>query len=676
MKMKILFFITMLCVAGVIPNSLAQDNTQVGLPEGAIARLGKGGISVMKFLADETHLAVGTDVGVWIYDTRTGKVKHLLQHPRGVDNLVISPDGRILASSGGSSPFILLWNLETGKRIQSLRAEMNNDGAALRFSKDEKDLIGLYSDVIGDTILIRWVVATGEILSKKKGKGILSPLSSAPNSISFAGVTPTGKITLLYPETPKKGVFNSDIMKSIIPRLPKSDEPRKRPDHGVLTLTYSQDSKTVATGGDDRVIRLWDTSTHTEEVTLNGHMGWITSIAFSPDNSIVASGDTDKTIRLWDAKTGKPLNILNGHTHTISVLAFNPDGKTVASGSLDGTIRFWDVKTGKELSIFATDHTRGTRPVAFSTENNTCLTSTYNGTIQTWDIRTGRKLNSFAVAPIALTAAMALSPDASHFVVKGKPNAYIVPTRNGYRVNRKASSGRYTTRLWNLNTESEINLIQNDSGTDKLTFSPDSKVLAAIDYFRGTHLWDVGTGNEVIQFSNRSDVLTFSSKSKILATGGNSDETSIWNVKSGNRILSLATKKAECLAFSPANLTVAVGTRSEVHLWNLNTAQISTSMSMEKWTELNALTFSPDGKTIIVGIRRGEIWQEGSHFGIQLWDVQTANMLGTHSGHSHQIETLQFSHDGEILASSAKDGTVLLWDWEKIISKAKGNKGN
>ena len=675
MKMKLLFFITLLCVAGVVPISLAQDNTQVGLPDGAIARLGKGGITVTKFLADGSHLAVGTDVGVWIYDTSTGKVKHLLQHPRGVDNLVISPDGRILASSGGSSPFILLWNLETGKRIQSLRAEMNNECAALTFSKDGKNLIVLYSNVIGDTILIRWVVATGEILSKKKGKGMFSPLSSAQNSISFAGVTPTGKITLLYPETPKKGVFNSDIMKSIIPRLPKSDEPRKRPDHGVLTLTYSQDSKTVATGGDDRVIRLWDTSTQTEKVTLNGHMGWITSIAFSQDNAIVASGDTGKTIRIWDTRTGKPLNTLNGHTHTISVLAFNPDGKTVASGSLDGTIRFWDVKAGKELSVFATDHTRGRRPVAFSKENKTCLTSTSNGTIQTWDIRTGRKLNSFAVAPIALTAAMALSPDASHFVVKGKPNAYIVPTRNGFRFKRTASPGRYTTLLWNLNTESKINLIQNNFGTDKLTFSPDSKVLAAIDNFHGTRLWDVSTGNEVTQFNNRSDVLTFSFDSKILATGGNSDETSIWNVKSGNKILSLDTKKADCLAFSPDNLTVAVGTRSEVHLWHLNTAQISTSMFMEKWTEINALTFSPDGKTLIVGIRRGEIWQEGSHFGIQLWDVQTANILGTYSGHSHQIETLQFSHDGEILASSSKDGTVLLWDWEKVATSAKEKQG-
>ena len=67
---------------------------------------------------------------------------------------------------------------------------------------------------------------------------------------------------------------------------------------------FSFDSKTVATGGEDRVIHLWDTSTCTERTTLKGHIGWITAIAISPDNSIIASGDTDKTIRLWDTRIG------------------------------------------------------------------------------------------------------------------------------------------------------------------------------------------------------------------------------------------------------------------------------------------------------------------------------------------------------------------------------------
>jgi len=83
------------------------------------------------------------------------------------------------------------------------------------------------------------------------------------------------------------------------------------------------------------------------------------------------------------------------------------------------------------------------------------------------------------------------------------------------------------------------------------------------------------------------------------------------------------------------------------------------------------LTFSPDGKIILDTqsiISRQPL--------IQLWDVDTGSDLGTLSGHTEGIETLVFSHDGKTLASSSLDGTVLLWDWDKISAKiATDNMG-
>ena len=48
-------------------------------------------------------------------------------------------------------------------------------------------------------------------------------------------------------------------------------------------------------------------------------------------------------------------------------------------------------------------------------------------------------------------------------------------------------------------------------------------------------------------------------------------------------------------------------------------------------------------------------------------------MLTLSFGHSAPIETLVFSHDGKTLASASVDGTVLLWDWDKIVSKIQPN---
>jgi len=84
---------------------------------------------------------------------------------------------------------------------------------------------------------------------------------------------------------------------------------------------------------------------------LNGHSTeWkgsvrpaVLSVAFSPDGKTLASGSRDDTIKLWDIASGKNIATLEKHTDSVQSVAFSPDGNTLASGSMDKTIVLWDV---------------------------------------------------------------------------------------------------------------------------------------------------------------------------------------------------------------------------------------------------------------------------------------------------------------------------------------------
>lgn len=74
------------------------------------------------------------------------------------------------------------------------------------------------------------------------------------------------------------------------------------------------------------------------------------TVVFSSNGKTLASGSEDGMIRLWNARTGLPQGQpLAGHLHSVSAIAFSPDSKILASGSRDQTIRFWDVATGLQM---------------------------------------------------------------------------------------------------------------------------------------------------------------------------------------------------------------------------------------------------------------------------------------------------------------------------------------
>ncbi|MCE2401673.1 WD40 repeat domain-containing protein [Candidatus Poribacteria bacterium] len=705
MKTKYLSFTTILLTAVLISISFGQDNTQVGLPEGAIARLGKGRVVVMRFSSDGKRLAVGTTIGVWLYDVGTGNAKALYPaHPRHVDNkmfkpsepeewqpyaisyvnhLAFSPDNRILATGESNNGVVQLWDLESGTELSTLPFTIAGDAAlAITFSDDGKTLIT--PNKFGE--IIHWDVATRSIKNYvdsyrpkltmleedgKYGNHSYDEIAFAQDRKTFVSGDPRdGKMRLWDAATGQQlAIFKAKSKFAGISR--QEPEPQK----GVNALAFSSDGKTVASGHDDNTVRLWDITTRTEIATLKGHNQRINKLVFSPDGTVLASGSADKTILLWDVLQKKQKQVtFSGHRAGVSEVTFSHDGKTVASGSTDGTIRFWNANTGREMSIFATGHTGWIGDVAFSADNTMLATAASNGTVQIWNVETGQQLPSPSVAHHDTTEALAFSRDATLFASNGSDTT--VRSRSGNT--RTSWMPHKETRLWTLLAGEELHSFPQSSKA--LAFSPDNNILAASGT-KETRLWDVKTATELSRLNARQFftdvVVTFSRDGTILATGGINGETHLWDVNTGQKIVTLKAAIREytkTIAFSPDNIILAVGyVNNHIRLWDLKThKEINTPLTAQKKIWIKKLTFSPDGKTLLLITTDFKIPRE-----IQLWDVKTGQQFPSiRTGHTLGIQTLVFSNDGKILASGDADGTVLLWDWDKIISKAKENKGN
>ncbi|WP_043999549.1 nSTAND1 domain-containing NTPase, partial [Microcystis aeruginosa] len=86
-----------------------------------------------------------------------------------------------------------------------------------------------------------------------------------------------------------------------------------------------------------------------ESNRLVGHNDGVWSVSFSSDGKTLATGSEDKTIKLWNVETGQEIRTLKGHDWFVNSVSFSPDGKTLVSGSGDNTIKLWNVETGQEI---------------------------------------------------------------------------------------------------------------------------------------------------------------------------------------------------------------------------------------------------------------------------------------------------------------------------------------
>ena len=404
----------------------------------------------------------------------------------------------------------------------------------------------------------------------------------------------------------------------------------------LYSINYSPDGKTLASGGQSGTVQLLDADSGKVFKTLLGHIGAVISIAFSPDGKTIASGGHDRVVRLWDAHSGLALNVLEGHQFEITSIAYSPDGKILASGGHDRTVRLWDVQSGTILNTLQGDQ-GAVSSVAYTPDGKTLAGAGQDGAIQLWDVQSGVATKTL-VGHQGWVAGIAYSPD-------GKTLASIGDDK--------------VIRLWDTQSTKARTTLEGHRGSGtSIAYSPDGKTLASAGCDAALRLWDaqVGTARKTLE-GHHGTIYTIacSPDGKTLASGGFDGAVRLWQTQSGKAHKTLVNHigAVSSISYSPDGKTLASGGHdSTLRLWDLQSGKSIATLQGHTGAVIS-IAYSPDGKTLASG--------GGDKF-VRLWDAQSGRVLNTFDGNELGVTCIAFSPDGKTLASGGYDKTVRVWD--------------
>jgi WD40 repeat protein len=248
---------------------------------------------------------------------------------------------------------------------------------------------------------------------------------------------------------------------------------------GVYCAAAGSDRRTAVTGGEDRLLVVWDLEAGTRVGLLRGHRDQIACASVSPDGRTAAAGDYDHAVVLWDLERGVEKFRLHGHSGPVATAVFTPDGRRLVTGGLDQAVQIWDVDDGKlvrGLGGLVTDrHWGPVLTAAITPSGELAMTAGRDRSIRLWDLQTGRQAACLLGHRHSIYC-LAISPDG-----------------------RRAASGGgdHSVCIWDIADGKKIGELEGHTRSVRSAAFLDEGRLLATGGDNTWRLWDVAAGRQL-----------------------------------------------------------------------------------------------------------------------------------------------------------------------------------